>query len=97
MAAATFSFSPRLRRGDTGRGGAPLGKGDGGLRKKLAGKPLHKWGVGDTPTKKDLQLFRLQIPIFFSYVNDARTILIGIQVVMPDYHGAGVARMQFLE
>ena len=40
-------------------------------------------------------LFRLQIPIFFSYVNDARTILVGIQVVMPDYHGAGVALVQF--
>ena len=54
-------------------------------------------GYGDTPTKKDLQLFRLQIPIFFSYVNDARTILVGVQVVMPDYHGAGVAHVQFFE
>ena len=27
-------FFPRLRRGNTGRGGAPLGKGDGGFRKK---------------------------------------------------------------
>ena len=48
---AIFRFSPRLRRGDTGRGGAPLGKGDGGLRKKiLQGAPCIEWGVGDTPT-----------------------------------------------
>ena len=26
---------PRLRRGNIGRGGAPLGKGDGGFRKKI--------------------------------------------------------------
>ena len=54
-------------------------------------------GVWGYPHKKDLQLFRLQIPIFFSYVNDARTILVGIQVVMPDYHGAGVAPVQLFE
>ena len=42
-------------------------------------------------------LFRLQIPIFFSYVNDARTILVRVQVVMPDYHGAGVALVQLFE
>ena len=41
-------------------------------------------------------LFRLQILIFM-YCIKARTILVGIQVVVPDYHGAGVARMQFLE
>ena len=42
-------------------------------------------------------LFRLQIPIFFSYVNDARTILMGVQVVVPYYHGAGVALVQLFE
>ena len=31
------------------------------------------------------------------YVNDTRTILVGVQVVMPDYHGAGVALVQFFE
>ena len=50
-----------------------------------------------SPTKKDLQLFRLQIPIFFSYVNDARTILVGVQVVVPDDDGAGVALVQLFQ
>lgn len=30
-------------------------------------------------------------------VGDARAILLGIQVVMTDDHGAGIARMQFLK
>ena len=31
------------------------------------------------------------------YVNDTRAILVGVQVVMPDYHGAGVAPVQLFE
>ncbi len=34
-ASADPSFAPSLRGGAIGRGGAPLGKGDGGFRKKL--------------------------------------------------------------
>jgi hypothetical protein len=46
-ASADPSFAPSLRGGAIGRGGAPLGKGDGGFRKKVS--PLYKgqdgvWG-----------------------------------------------------
>ena len=41
-------------------------------------------------------LFRLQILIFM-YCIKARTILQRIQVVVPDYHGAGVAPVQLFE
>ena len=41
-------------------------------------------------------LFRLQILIFM-YCIKARTILRGIQVVVPYYHGAGVALVQLFE
>ena len=44
-----------------------------------------------------LCLFRLQIPIFFSYVLIAWTFFPWVQVAMPYYHGAGVTLMQFLE
>ena len=41
-------------------------------------------------------LFRLQILIFM-YCIKARTILMGVQVVVPDYHGAGVALVQLFK
>ena len=38
------NYSPRLRRGDMRRGGAPLGKGDGGFRKRslLYSRPFSR-------------------------------------------------------
>ena len=42
-------------------------------------------------------LFRLQVGILFRYINDARTVLVRVQVVVSHYHSAGVARMQFFE
>ena len=53
---AIFRFSPRLRRGDTGRGGAPLGKGDGGLRKNTCRVSLHKRGMGVSPYERAIGL-----------------------------------------
>jgi hypothetical protein len=40
-----INYSPRLRRGDMGRGGAPLGKGDGGFRKIILKKKIILFDV----------------------------------------------------
>jgi hypothetical protein len=42
-------------------------------------------------------LFGLQVSIFLRYVDDARTVLVGVQVVVTDYHGAGVTLVQVLQ
>ena len=42
-------------------------------------------------------LFGLQVSIFLRYVNDARTILVGGQIVVTDYHGAGVTPVQVFQ
>jgi hypothetical protein len=42
-------------------------------------------------------LFGLQISIFLSYINDARTCLVGVQVVVSDDDGAGVTLVQLFE
>ena len=67
---AIFRFSPRLRRGDTGRGGAPLGKGDGGLRKNTCRGTLHKRGVGVSSTKIKRKTSFLLVFRFY-YINFA--------------------------
>jgi hypothetical protein len=40
---------------------------------------------------------RLQVFVFMSYIFDARTVLVGGQVVVTDYHGAGVTLVQFFK
>ena len=42
-------------------------------------------------------LFGLQISIFLSYVDDARTVLMGVQVVVTDYHSLGVTPVQVFQ
>ena len=48
-------------------------------------------------TGNGLNLFRLQIMIFVSYVDDARARLMGVQVVVSDDDGAGVTLVQLFE
>ena len=42
-------------------------------------------------------LFGLQVSIFLRYVDDARTVLMGVQVVVTDDHGAGVTPVQVFQ
>ena len=42
-------------------------------------------------------LFGLQVSIFLRYVNDARTVLMGVQVVVTDDHGVGVTPVQVFQ
>jgi len=42
-------------------------------------------------------LFGLQISILFRYVDDARTVLMGVQVVVTDDHGVGVTPVQVFQ
>ena len=42
-------------------------------------------------------LLRLQIFVFVSYIDDARTVLVGVQVVVTDYQGAGVTPVQIFK
>ena len=42
-------------------------------------------------------LFGLQISIFLSYINDARTVLMGVQVVVTDDHSVGVTPVQVFQ
>ena len=41
-------------------------------------------------------LLRLQVFIFV-YRIETRAVLVGVQVIVTDYHGAGVTLAQFLE
>ena len=42
-------------------------------------------------------LFGLQVSIFLRYVDDARTVLMGVQVVVTDDHGVGVTPVQVFQ
>jgi hypothetical protein len=41
-----------------------------------------------------VMLFGLQVSIFLRYVDDARTVLMGVHVVVTDDHGVGVTPVQ---
>ena len=42
-------------------------------------------------------LLRLHVSIFLRYVDDARTVLVGVQVVVTDDYGAGVTPVQVFQ